>query len=114
MSRSIVARIPRLRSAWVLVLCSVVSLGAASTPLLEAVKKGDLAAVRELLRQRGDVNVNVADVDGTSALHWAVHRDDLEAAKLLIAIPEGVAGLPVGLRELPFVDLPAWGRIARM
>jgi NADH-quinone oxidoreductase subunit G len=31
-----------------------------------------------------------------------------------LAIPEGVAGLPVGLRELPFVDLPAWGRIARM
>jgi NADH-quinone oxidoreductase subunit G len=31
-----------------------------------------------------------------------------------LAIPAGVAGLPVGLRELPFVDLPAWGRIARM
>jgi NADH-quinone oxidoreductase subunit G len=30
------------------------------------------------------------------------------------AIPKGVAGLPVCLRQLPFVDLPAWGRIARM
>ena len=30
------------------------------------------------------------------------------------AIPKGVAGLSVGLRELPFVDLPAWGRIARL
>ena len=26
---------------------------------------------------------------------------------------KGVAGLPVCLRELPFVDLPAWGRIAK-
>ncbi len=30
------------------------------------------------------------------------------------AVPEGVAGLPVCLRDLPFVDLPAWGRIAKM
>lgn len=30
------------------------------------------------------------------------------------AVPKGVAGLPVGLRELPFLDLPAWGRIARV
>jgi len=30
------------------------------------------------------------------------------------SMPQGIAGLPVGLRELPFVDLPAWGRIAKM
>jgi NADH-quinone oxidoreductase subunit G len=30
------------------------------------------------------------------------------------AIPEGVAGLPVGLRELPYMDLPAWGKIAKL
>ena len=30
------------------------------------------------------------------------------------AIPKGVAGLPVCLRELPFMDLPAWGKIAKM
>jgi NADH-quinone oxidoreductase subunit G len=29
-------------------------------------------------------------------------------------IPEGVAGLPVGMRELQFVDLPAWARLARI
>ena len=29
------------------------------------------------------------------------------------AIPQGIAGLPIGLRDLPFVDLPAWGRIAK-
>ena len=30
------------------------------------------------------------------------------------AVPKGVAGLPVGLRESPILDLPEWGRIARM
>jgi len=33
--------------------------------------------------------------------------------KLRRALAKGTAGLPVGLRELPFVDLPAWGRIAK-
>ncbi len=30
------------------------------------------------------------------------------------AIPEGIAGLPVCLRDLSFMDLPAWGKIAKM
>jgi NADH-quinone oxidoreductase subunit G len=29
------------------------------------------------------------------------------------AMPRGVAGLPVGLRELPWAALPGWGRIER-
>jgi NADH-quinone oxidoreductase subunit G len=33
--------------------------------------------------------------------------------KIRHALPKGIAGLPVGLRDLPFVDLPAWGRIAK-
>jgi NADH-quinone oxidoreductase subunit G len=33
--------------------------------------------------------------------------------RLRHALAKGTAGLPVGLRELPFVDLPAWGRIAK-
>src|SRR3990172_6879772 len=50
--------------------------------LVEAVEKGDAAAVRALLGQRVDVNLSRAD--GTTALAWAVHRDDLETADLLI------------------------------
>ncbi len=34
--------------------------------------------------------------------------------KIRPAMPQGIAGLPVGLRDLPFVDLPAWGRPTRM
>ena len=33
--------------------------------------------------------------------------------KIRHALAKGTAGLPVGLRELPFVDLPAWGRVAK-
>src|SRR5262245_55428819 len=42
--------------------------------LVEAAKAGDTKAVRELLRR--NANPNDAEVDGTTALHWAVERDD--------------------------------------
>ena len=51
-------------------------------PLVEAVKAADTAAVRALLEQR--VDVNVAEVDGTTALHWAAYQGDLEVAQLLL------------------------------
>ncbi|HVG54678.1 MAG TPA: ankyrin repeat domain-containing protein [Vicinamibacterales bacterium] len=54
----------------------------AGVPLIEAVKAGDTEAVRALVAARADVNV--AEVDGTTALHWAVHFDNLAAADLLI------------------------------
>ncbi len=50
--------------------------------LADAMEKKDLAAVRALL---GDSDVNVAQVDGMTALHWAVHYDDLATAKALLA-----------------------------
>jgi ankyrin repeat protein len=51
-------------------------------PLIEAAKNGDRPAVRALLQQRADVHVGEAD--GTTALHWACYRDDLEMADLLL------------------------------
>lgn len=50
--------------------------------LIQAVKQQDLAAVRRLLERR--VDVNAAQGDGATALHWAAHRDDLAIADLLI------------------------------
>jgi ankyrin repeat protein len=52
--------------------------------LVDAVKNGDAKAVRSLLAQHVD-DVNAAEADGSTALHWAAQRDNLEIADLLIA-----------------------------
>ena len=52
--------------------------------ILALVKAGDAAAVRTLLA--ADVeSANAAEVDGTTALHWAAHLDDEETVAALIA-----------------------------
>ena len=51
--------------------------------LVEAAMRGDAAEVRALLRRKADVNA--AQGDGMTALHWAAYRDDLEMLKLLLA-----------------------------
>jgi ankyrin repeat protein len=71
---------------WVIIpLLAVASLGAGErdASVVAAVKHGDLAAVRMLLRQHPDVNA--AEPDGTTALHWAAQRNDLDTVDLLIA-----------------------------
>jgi ankyrin repeat protein len=78
---------PKIRVSivwWIALLFSSAGFAAAANdlPLVEAMKNGDRAAVRSLIRQ--GVNVNAASADGTTALAWAAHRDDLEAADLLI------------------------------
>ena len=40
------------------------------------------AAIRALLQRKADVNA--AQVDGATAIHWAVYHDDLDTADLLI------------------------------
>ena len=50
--------------------------------LLEAVKTGDNAAAAALLRQH--VNVNTAEADGTTALHWAVRQGAFDLADRLL------------------------------
>ena len=70
--------------ALLMALLAVTSLGAAGrdASLVAAARQADAAAVRALLQQR--VDVNAADVDGTTALHWAAHHDSLEIVDLLI------------------------------
>src|SRR2546428_4065495 len=67
---------------FVVFLLSAASLSAAVSDLADATMKGDKQAVRSLLQKKADVNA--AQVDGTTALHWAVRADDLETADLLI------------------------------
>ena len=50
--------------------------------LIEAAKHADRAALRALIQHKTDVNA--AEADGTTALHWAAYRDDGESVGLLL------------------------------
>src|SRR5688572_16726245 len=65
-----------------LLFCSV-NVSGAGADVADAVMRGDMAALRALLAKRADVNAT--QVDGATALHWAVYRDNAEAADLLLA-----------------------------
>jgi ankyrin repeat protein len=69
-----------LRAAMLVV--PVLSMGAGAPPVVDAVKGGNVETVRTLLAKRADPNA--AETDGTTALHWAAHYDNLAAADLLI------------------------------
>ncbi len=56
--------------------------GAAESALVEAAKKGDRAAVQRLIGQR--VDPNLTSTDGSTALHWAAHRDSVEVVDALL------------------------------
>jgi len=61
---------------------SAVSVNAATSELADAAMARNALTVRSLLQKK--VDVNAPQVDGTTALHWAVRYDDLDTADLLI------------------------------
>jgi uncharacterized protein len=70
---------------WILTCCALLpaaGLFGAGSDVADAAMKGNREAVRSLLDRKADVNA--PQVDGTTALHWAVEADDLEMADLLI------------------------------
>lgn len=72
---------------WVLglVLCWSAVLAparAADAPVADAAERADWPRVRALVQARADVQA--AQVDGMTALHWAAYHDDLETAQLLL------------------------------
>ena len=77
-------RFRRKRWLWIAGL-SAAAWGAtgADSRIADAAEKSDWAAVRSLLHQHA--GVNGAQADGSTALHWAAQRDNLEAADLLLA-----------------------------
>jgi uncharacterized protein len=62
-------------------LLSIQAFGA-SSEIADAAMNRNKDAVRSLLLKKADVNA--PQVDGTTALHWAVRADDLETTDLLI------------------------------
>ena len=55
---------------------------AADQSLLDAARQGDIEAVRSMINDGADVNLP-AD-DGTTALIWSAHRNEMQMAELLI------------------------------
>lgn len=58
------------------------ALAAGGGPVADAAMKGDFTSVRALIGRKADVNAPLAD--GSTALHWAAHWDDVAAADALI------------------------------
>jgi ankyrin repeat protein len=65
-----------------LLAVSMACIQAADLHFIEAVKIGDLKAVRSTIAQH--VDVNATEADGFTALHWAAQRDNLPIADLLL------------------------------
>jgi len=74
----------RTLTGWLMVplLAAGLSAAPADTRLPDAARRQDRAAVRLLLDQHADVNSR--QPDGATALHWAMHWNDLETARLLV------------------------------
>jgi ankyrin repeat protein len=80
MRSSAVIRCGRLIVALLLGCASAAE--ANSLPIVDAVKRGDQAALTALLAQQ--VDVNAREADGTTALGWAAYRGDVKAATALL------------------------------
>ncbi len=63
-------------------LSTVLTILLAAVPLVDAVKTGDRTAALAMIEQR--INVNTPEADGTTALHWAIHRNDMDLVDRLI------------------------------
>ena len=73
----------------VAILLSAATALAATSPVADAAMNGNRDRIRALLLHKADVNA--PQVDGTTALHWAVRADDLQTADLLIRAGAKVA-----------------------
>ena len=84
----------RILTGAFLICFSWATAGAASDfRLANAAMDGNLEKVRSLLRQ--NVDLNAAQNDGMTALHWAVYKADINIAQILILAG---ADLQVGTR----------------
>jgi ankyrin repeat protein len=73
-----------------LLLVSASAAPAATADVADAAARGDRAAVQAALARKADVNL--PQPDGTTALHWAVERDDMDLADVLLRAGARVTG----------------------
>jgi ankyrin repeat protein len=69
--------------AGTLLLTLTAAHAASTSPLADAAERGDKAAVADLLRKQ--VDVNAAQADGMTALHWSALNGDLNTVTALLA-----------------------------
>jgi ankyrin repeat protein len=81
-------RLKALGSICALILASY-SVGAGPSPIADAAERRDWNGVLAQLKTKADVNASQAD--GTTALHWAVHHDDLATTKALLTAGAAVS-----------------------
>src|SRR5919198_476779 len=94
----------RILACCALVLVGTAYVHAAGSELADAAMRGNRDAVRSLLAGRADVNGR--QVDGTTALHWAVRNDDAEMTDMLIRAGANVsAANREGVRPLQLAAL---------
>lgn len=75
--------IKQFTAVWLLAILTMTPpVIAGDVPFADAAEKRDFDEVRTLIEQGADVNA--AQADGMTALHWAVYHDAPEAAKLLV------------------------------
>ena len=72
----------RLNSVALLFVLGLAGFEATASDVADAVMSRNAAALRALIDQGADVGA--AQLDGSTALHWAAHHDDRAAAELLI------------------------------
>jgi ankyrin repeat protein len=84
-------RFLRLKGLWLscAVILTSLSAHANQSPISDAAEKRDWNEVLARIKEKADVNAPQAD--GTTALHWAVHYDDLATTKALLAAGANVA-----------------------
>src|SRR5437868_7069728 len=58
------------------------TLNAASSDAADAAERRDVAALRKLVSQHA--RISDPQLDGTTALHWAAHWNDLDSFNLLL------------------------------
>jgi ankyrin repeat protein len=73
----------RMTVAAIAIWLAIAQSALAQTALIDAVRQGDVAAVRKLAPRSADVNR--PEPDGTTALHWAARRGDLAMVDTLLA-----------------------------
>jgi uncharacterized protein len=66
----------------IVLAASAPALAGGDVPLIEAVKRSDTAAVQSLLRRQ--VDLNQAEADGSTALHWAAYVEDVSTVEQLL------------------------------